>query len=74
MQYRITIHYTAEYNLADYTEQLEKLRERTGKETLDRWQILEFLQEKFCDLLDTNTIRDNLDIEEIEEWEDNANN
>ena len=66
MKYRITIHYETEYNLADYAKELEKLKERSGKETLDRWQILDFLTERFCDLLDTNTIRDNLDIEEVE--------
>ena len=66
MKYKVTIHYETEYNLTDHAEELEILRKESGTETLERWQIIDFLSEKFCELVDTDIVFDNLDIEEVE--------
>lgn len=65
MKFIVKINFESEYNLTDYSEELERLKERSGNETLQRWQILDFLAERFCEYVDTDLVRDNLEIEEV---------
>lgn len=65
MKFIVKINFESEYNLTDYAEELERLKERSGNETLQRWQILDFLAERFCEYVDTDLVRDNLEIEEV---------